>query len=157
MEATMSSAISAAEGGVITILIAEDDDGHAELVRAQLLEAGIRNPYHRFKDGLELWGFLDAKGRGGGAFLVLLDIRMPRMDGAEVLRRIKADEALSRIPVIMLTTTDDPREIEECYLLGCNCYVTKPIAFEAFAETLYRLGLFIMIMRVSEVPEGTCR
>jgi CheY-like chemotaxis protein len=136
----------------LTVLIAEDDDGHAELVRAQLLEAGIRNPYIRFRDGEELWAYLDGTGRSGGSFLILLDIRMPRMDGVEALRRIKGDPALSRIPVIMLTTTDDPREIEECYLLGCNCYVTKPVEFAAFAETLNRLGLFIMIMRVSEVP-----
>lgn len=152
----MDSAIMKGPKDAITVLIAEDDDGHAELVRAQLLDAGIRNPYSRFKDGSELWNFLDTKGRKGGAFLVLLDIRMPRMDGVEVLRKIKADEALSRIPVIMLTTTDDPREIEECYELGCNCYVTKPVNFEAFAETLNRLGLFIMIMRVSEVPSGGC-
>lgn len=79
---------------------------------------------------------------------------MPRLDGVEALRRIKSDEALSRIPVIMLTTTDDPSEIEECYLLGCNCCVTKPVEFEAFTETLNRLGLFIMIMRVSEVPDA---
>jgi CheY-like chemotaxis protein len=140
----------------ITILIAEDDDGHAELVRAQLLEAGIRNPYLRFRDGQELWSYLDTTGRAGGAFLILLDIRMPRMDGVEALRRIKADEILARIPVIMLTTTDDPREIDECYELGCNCYVTKPVEFDAFTETLNRLGLFIMIMRVSEVQEAGC-
>ncbi len=138
----------------ITILIAEDDDGHAELVRAHLLEAGIRNPYKRFRDGEELWAYLETSRRDGGAYLILLDIRMPRMDGVEVLKRIKSDQALSRIPVIMLTTTDDPREVEECYQLGCNCYVTKPIDFAAFAETLNRLGLFIMIMRVSEVHEA---
>jgi CheY-like chemotaxis protein len=145
-----------AVGDAITVLIAEDDDGHAELVRAQLMAAGIRNPYIRFKDGRELWSFLDGKGREGGSFLILLDIRMPRMDGVEALRLIKADELLSRIPVIMLTTTDDPREIEECYELGCNCYVTKPVDFDSFTETLNRLGLFIMIMRVSEVPAGAC-
>ena len=78
---------------------------------------------------------------------------MPRMDGVEALRRIKADPVLGLIPVIMLTTTDDPREIEECYTLGCNCYVTKPVEFKAFTETLTRLGLFIMIMRVTELPE----
>jgi CheY-like chemotaxis protein len=143
----MSKAIS----GSITVLTAEDDDGHAELVRAQLLDAGISNPYLRFRDGQELWNYLDTEGRKGGSFLVIMDIRMPRMDGIEALRRIKADEVLSLIPVIMLTTTDDPREIEECYALGCNCYVTKPVEFDAFVETLSRLGLFIMIMRVSEV------
>lgn len=133
----------------VTVLVAEDDDGHAELVRSHLVEAGIDNPCRRFRDGMELWSFLDAEGRKGGAYLILLDIRMPKMDGIEVLARIKTDPELSTIPIIMLTTTDDPREIDECYALGCNCYVTKPVEFKAFTETLKRLGLFIMIMRVS--------
>jgi len=150
----MGSAIQDGIDQTVTILIAEDDDGHAELVRAQLMDAGIRNPYRRFRDGLELWAYMDGVARDGGAYLVLLDIRMPRMDGVEALRRIKADAALSRIPVIILTTTDDPREVEECYEMGCNSYVTKPVDFQAFAETLTRLGLFIMVMRVATVPEA---
>jgi CheY-like chemotaxis protein len=138
----------------IVILLAEDDDGHAELIREHLEQAGVRNRIERFKDGQDLWDFLDAHGRNGGAYLILLDIRMPRMDGIELLRRIKVDAALSSIPVIMLTTTDDPREVEACYSLGCNCYVNKPIDFASFTETLTRLGLFIMIMRVGEIHDS---
>jgi CheY-like chemotaxis protein len=137
---------------VVTVLIAEDDDGHADLVKDQLWDAGVRNPCRRFRDGQELWSFLNTQGRKGGAYVILLDIRMPRMDGIEVLRKVKADSLLSTIPIIMLTTTDDSREIEACYLMGCNCYVTKPVEFKAFSETLRRLGLFIMIMRVSKIP-----
>lgn len=73
---------------------------------------------------------------------------MPRMDGIEVLRRLKNHDELKRIPVIMVSTTDDPPEIEKCYALGCNMYITKPLDYKLFSETLKRLGLFIQIVRV---------
>ena len=138
----------------VTILIAEDDDGHAELIQDHLREAGVNNPMKRFRDGQEAWDYLDAVNGGahrenGRAYLLLLDIRMPRMDGVEVLRRVKESKALRNMPVIMLTTTDDPREVEACYRLGCNCYVTKPIEFTQFSEALRTLGLFVMIVQVS--------
>lgn len=134
----------------LTILIAEDDDGHAELIREQLEAAGVCNPLRRFRDGEEVWQYLDQEpkrsGEGPAGWLLLLDIRMPRVDGIEVLRRVKMNPHLCRMPVVMLTTTDDPREIDECYRLGCNFYVTKPVDFSQFAETLNRLGLFIQIV-----------
>ena len=73
---------------------------------------------------------------------------MPKMDGVEVLKRIKGDEDLKEIPVMMLTTTDDPREVEACYKLGCSIYITKPIDFSKFTETLKRLGLFIQVVKI---------
>ena len=112
----------------VTILIAEDDDGHAELIRDRLQEVGVLNPTHRFRDGQEVLDFLAGemplKVQSGHRYLLLLDIRMPRVDGVEVLRHMKADERLKDIPVIMLTTSDSPQEIQDCYHLGCNCYVT---------------------------------
>ena len=143
----------------VTILIAEDDDGHAELIRDHLREVGVRNPMLRFRDGQEVWDFLIQEGPGpvrepDRPYLLLLDIRMPRLDGVEVLRRVKADPALRPIPVIMLTTTDDPREIDECYHLGCNCYITKPVDFTRFAETLHRLGMFVLVIRVAGEESG---
>lgn len=139
----------------VIILIAEDDDGHAELIKEHLLETGLKNQIIRFCDGQELWNYLTKKNDkeniiNNKSYLILLDIRMPKMDGVEVLRKIKADNELRKIPVIMLTTTDDPREIEECYSLGCNSYLTKPIDFYSFAETLKRLGFFIMIMQFAK-------
>ena len=80
--------------------------------------------------------------------LIFLDIHMPQMDGVEVLRLIKSDPKLKEMPVIILTTTDDPREIEECYQIGCNIYITKPVDFVKFAETLNHLGLFLQIIKV---------
>ena len=135
------------------ILIAEDDDGHAELIKDGLENSGVCNKIVRFSDGEEIWQFLSGEGTGkkrdtNKSYLLLLDINMPGMDGVEVLRRIKGNDELKEIPVMMLTTTDDPREVEACYKLGCNLYITKPVDFKKFAETLKRLGLFIQIVKI---------
>jgi CheY-like chemotaxis protein len=135
-----------------TILIAEDDDGHADLVMEQLQDAGLRHPIVRFRDGQEVMDFL-LPPAGGPArarpCLLLLDINMPRMDGITVLRRLKGDPATRSIPIIMLTTTDDPGEVAACYRLGCNLYITKPVAFQAFSETIQRLGQFLEVLQVA--------
>jgi CheY-like chemotaxis protein len=80
---------------------------------------------------------------------------MPKVDGVEVLRRLKADPELRKIPVIMLTTTDDPREVDRCHALGCNSYIVKPVDYEKFAEAIKNLGLFISLVKVPEIePVG---
>lgn len=142
----------------VTILIAEDDDGHAELIKDNLQEAGVNNPIIRFRNGQEALDFFFAPPAGaaprrehGRAYMLLLDIRMPKVDGVEVLRQIKQDPELKNMPVIMLTTTDDPREIRNCYSLGCSCYVTKPVDYQKFAEMLTRLGLFILVVQVPQL------
>lgn len=137
----------------LVILIAEDDDGHAELIQEGLRKSGVCNPFIRFEDGEQTWDFLCENGTKGAAiqgkcYLLLLDINMPKMDGIELLKRIKTHEDLKDIPVMMLTTTDDPREVEECYKIGCNLYITKPVDFIKFADTLRRLGLFIQIVKI---------
>lgn len=135
----------------VTILMAEDDDGHAKLVQERFESVGVYNPIVRFKDGQETWDFLSGTGvEPGKAYLLLLDIRMPGLDGIEVLRRVKQDHRLKNMPVIMLTTTDDPKEVSACYELGCNNYLIKPVVFEKFAEMVKRLGLFLMILRVDK-------
>lgn len=135
------------------ILIAEDDDGHAELIRSGLEESGVCNKIIRFRNGQEAWDFISGTGKGAvrdvsKSYLLLLDINMPIMDGVEVLSRMKADDSLREIPVMMLTTTDDPREVEACYKIGCNIYITKPVDFLRFSETLRNLGLFIQIVKI---------
>lgn len=137
----------------LSILLADDDDGHASLVERNLKRAGIVNDIRRVKDGQEALDFVHCQGefagrKPSGSLLLLLDINMPRVDGVEVLRRIKATEATARIPVVMLTTTDDPREIERCYALGCGVYITKPVEYTGFVEALKRLGLFLQIVKV---------
>lgn len=137
----------------ITLLIADDDDGHAELIRLHLQESGMINPMIRFQDGQEALDFFFQRGNGpkredNGSYLLLLDIRMPKIDGIQVLRQMKSDPILKKIPVIMLTTTDDPREIDLCYSLGCNNYITKPVDIIQFSEAIKRLGLFIMVVKL---------
>ncbi len=138
----------------LLIVLAEDDDGHASLVQRNLERAGLANGLHRLKDGQEALDFV----RGEGDFsdrnpsqqpvLLLLDIKMPRVDGVEVLRQVKSDPKTALIPVIMLTTTDDPREIQRCYELGCSVYITKPVDYQGFVEAIRRLGLFLQVVRV---------
>ena len=137
----------------LIILIAEDDDGHADLIKEGLEDSGVCNKTIRFINGEETWQFLsgtaDKEIRDKSKnYLLLLDINMPKMDGIEVLKRMKASEDIKEIPVMMLTTTDDPREVEECYKLGCNIYITKPVEFKKFAETLKRLGLFLQVVKI---------
>ncbi len=140
----------------VSILIAEDDEGHASLIRKNLKRAGISNEILHFKDGQEILDFLmgnkEAHHRkSGAAYLLLLDIRMPKVDGVEVLRQVKKDEELRKIPVIMITTTDDPREVEKCHKLGCSNYITKPIDYDRFVESIRQLGLFLMVVEVPEL------
>ena len=137
----------------VVILIAEDDDAHASLIQRNLKRAGISNEQLRFRDGQETLDFLERRGNWqrtpGAAYVLLLDIRMPKVDGVEVLRRVKKDPELRRMPVIMVTTTDDPQEVERCHQLGCSRYVFKPVEYGRFAEAVRRLGLYLA---EAEVP-----
>ena len=139
----------------VVILVVEDDQAHAELIQRNLKRAGVINRQIWFPDGAGVLSFLlrtgPEKREPGAAYLMLLDIRMPGIDGVEVLRRIKQDEELCKIPVIMVTTTDDPREVERCHALGCNNYVTKPLDYEQFVETVRRIGLFLQVVEVPRV------
>ena len=132
----------------LLIVLAEDDDGHASLVERNLKRAGLANGLQRLKDGQEALDFVRGERSLRGPRHqpadrpVALDIKMPRVDGVEVLRQIKSDPRTALIPVIMLTTTDDPREIQRCYELGCSVYITKPVDYQGFVEAIKRLGLF---------------
>jgi CheY-like chemotaxis protein len=139
----------------LLIVLAEDDDGHASLVERNLKRAGVANGIHRLKDGQEALDYLLGQGEPPvrpaiPPLLLLLDIKMPRVDGVEVLRQLKANPSTAVIPVIILTTTDDPREIQRCYELGCSVYITKPVDYQAFVEAIHRLGLFLQVVRVPD-------
>lgn len=137
----------------LVILMAEDDEGHAYLVQQNLADAGVANRIVHVLNGQEALDYIHCRGAyagrvPNGPLLLLLDINMPLVDGVEVLRQVKADPATASLPVIMLTTTDDPREVQRCYDLGCSCYVTKPVDYDRFIEAIRRLGLFLSIVRV---------
>jgi len=143
----------------VVILIVEDDEGHVTLIKRNLKRSGITNKILRFKDGQEILDFLFRQGKGPHrekqiAYLLLLDILMPRVDGIEVLREIKKDLELRKIPVIMLTTTDDPREVESCHTLGCSSYITKPIDYDKFVDAIRKLGFFLMIVKIPKIDGG---
>ncbi len=141
------------ENGPMTLIIAEDDAGHASLVQRNLKRAGFVNDMVHVRDGQEALDYIRGVGDFAGRTLndytlLLLDINMPKVDGIEVLRQLKADPSTAKIPVIMLTTTDDPREVERCYDLGCSVYLTKPVEYEGFIEAINRLGLFLQVVKV---------
>jgi len=139
----------------VIILIADDDPGHVRLIEKNLSRAGLHNPIERFENGQQILDFLKKRDTvrniKDAAYMLLLDIRMPQVDGVEVLRQIKLDPELRKIPVLMLTTTDDPREVERCHGLGCSNYIVKPVDYDRFSEAIKQLGLFISLVQVPEV------
>ena len=130
------------------ILLAEDDDGHATLTRMALREVGVNNQIIRFRDGQETVDFLFGTGQGPSReadahYLLLLDLRMPKVDGIAVFRRIRQDEQLRRMPVVVLSTTDNPHEIETCKALHCSRYIVKAAGYQALAEALQQVKLLL--------------
>jgi CheY-like chemotaxis protein len=137
----------------VTIIMIEDDEGHARLIEKNIRRAGVNNPITPFTNGSEALKFLfGADGSGvvnkGRAMLILLDLNLPDTTGAEILKRVKENEHLKRTPVVVLTTTDDQKEIQRCYDLGCNVYITKPVNYENFANAIRQLGLFFSVIQV---------
>ena len=137
----------------VNIVMVEDDEGHARLIERNIRRAGISNKIHHFADGTRALEFLFEGGEGpmlNGPALVLLDLNLPDMSGIDILAKIKAEPKLKRMPVVVLTTTDDKVEIQRCYDMGCNVYITKPVNYESFAEAIRQLGLFLSVIQVPE-------
>ncbi|GEP05019.1 response regulator [Methylobacterium oxalidis] len=139
----------------VHIIMVEDDEGHARLIERNIRRAGVNNEITAFRDGTSALAYLlgpDGTGRvqAGRSLLILLDLNLPDMTGIDILATVKGNEHLRRSPVVVLTTTDDQREIQRCYDLGCNVYVTKPVNYEGFANAIRQLGLFFSVMQVPE-------
>lgn len=137
----------------VNIIMIEDDEGHARLIEKNIRRAGISNRITHFTDGTSALDYIFTAPEGpvrNGPALILLDLNLPDMSGTDILTRIKADPGLKRTPVVVLTTTDDKLEIESCYDLGCNVYITKPVNYENFASAIRQLGLFLSVIQVPD-------
>jgi CheY-like chemotaxis protein len=133
----------------VTIIMIEDDEGHARLIERNIRRSGVNNPIVPFANGTDAMDYLlGSETRKGDPLLILLDLNLPDMTGIEILRRVKETPHLKSTPVVVLTTTDDAHEIKRCYELGCNVYITKPVNYENFAHAIRQLGLFFSVIQV---------
>lgn len=133
----------------VDILLVEDNPDHVELILRTLRENNVVNQVHVVTNGEEALDFLYQRGKYADAprpVLILLDIKLPRVDGIEVLRRIKADPELRSIPVVMLTTSAGEQEIVESYSCGANSYIVKPLDFDQFVKAIKALKLYWLVV-----------
>jgi CheY-like chemotaxis protein len=137
------------EAEEVTILLVEDDPGHARLVEKNLRRASIKNRIIIFNDGQKIVNYLHNDSVASAPLLVLLDLNLPVLDGYRVLEQIKGNPDTRHIPVVVLTTTDDPREVARSYELGCDAYINKPVDYAKIAEVLVKVGLFFTIVSPS--------
>ncbi|WP_298158402.1 response regulator [Brevundimonas sp.] len=136
----------------VKIVMVEDDHGHARLIEKNIRRANISNEIVHFDHGQPALDYLFSEEiRANGPMLILLDLNLPDMQGTDILAEVKRDERLKRAPVVVLTTTDDKTEIQRCYDLGCNVYITKPVDYESFAGAIRQLGLFLSVMQAPEI------
>ena len=140
------------------ILLADDDAKDVELTLLALTEHNLANKVVVARDGVEALDYLYRRGQfagrpAGHPVVVLLDLKMPKVDGLEMLRQVKADPALKTIPIVVVTSSRQEQDVVESYNLGVNAYVVKPVAFDSFVEMVKQLGLFWVL--TNETPPGT--
>ena len=139
----------------VCIVMIEDDEGHARLIERNIRRAGVNNEIVPFRDGTSALAYLlgpDGSGEASARrhLLILLDLNLPDMTGLDILEKVKANPHTRRSPVVVLTTTDDSREVQRCYDLGANVYITKPVNYESFAQAIRQLGLFLSVIQVPD-------
>ena len=144
-----------------TILLAEDNPKDIELTLEALADYNLANHVIVVKDGVEAMEYLLREGayrdrKPGNPAVVLLDIKMPRMDGIEVLRAIRNDPALKRIPVVILTSSREEQDLLSTYDLGVNAYVVKPVEFQAFVDAVKEIGIFWAVINELPPQGGAC-
>ncbi|MBU0475623.1 MAG: response regulator [Bacteroidetes bacterium] len=142
------------------ILLVEDDPRDIELTISAFKKYNLVNRVGVVNDGVEALDYLYRRGDfasrpNGNPIVILLDLKMPRMDGIQVLRQIKSDENLRSIPVVILTSSCESRDLEECYNLGVNAYVVKPVKFKEFIDAVSEIGIFWAL--INEPPPGSIK
>ena len=140
------------------ILLAEDSDRDAELTLNALAEHNLVNEIERVRDGAEALDYLYRRGQfssrpNGNPTVVLLDLKMPKMDGLEVLRQMRSDPQLKLIPVVVMTSSRQEQDVVESYKLGANAYVVKPVKFNEFVHAVKQVGMFWAM--INEPPPGS--
>jgi CheY-like chemotaxis protein len=136
----------------VEILLVEDSDQDAEMTLRALKKQNMANNVHRVEDGQEALAFLFATGAysgrniANGPKVVLLDLKLPKVDGLEVLKRIKSDDRTKMIPVVVMTSSKEDRDMVESYKLGVNSYMTKPVEFEKFVDAVHQFGLYWLLV-----------
>ena len=142
-----------AAGREVTIVMVEDDEGHARLIEKNVRRAGVNHEIIPFTNGTAALDYILGPDRTGDNIqnryiLILLDLNLPDMSGIDILEKVKSNPHAKRLPVVILTTTDDEREIQRCYDLGANVYITKPVDYDSFANAIRQLGLFFSVMQI---------
>ncbi|NOQ63922.1 MAG: response regulator [Methyloprofundus sp.] len=140
----------------LSIILVDDEPAHSALVRRNLIKAGVSNPIVTLESGQKLLNFIFAREEHENQpipekILILLDINMPGLHGTEVLKTLKSNPLTQHIPVIMLTTSDDPTEINSCFQLGCNAYLVKPVEHHQFVEKIQEVAHFITLTQIPSV------
>ena len=133
----------------VEILLVEDSPSDTDLTVEALREAKVRNHLSIAEDGVVALEFLRREGKHAGAprpDLIMLDLNLPRKDGREVLAEIKSDDTLKTIPVVVLTSSKEDKDVAECYQLGVNSYISKPVEFDDFAKTVAELGFYWLLV-----------
>jgi CheY-like chemotaxis protein len=143
----------------IEVLFVEDNPEDAELTLATLRKSRFVNRIHHVEDGAAALEFLFGDGTrpGRGARLILLDLKLPKVDGLEVLTRLKGDARTRGIPVVVLTSSREDRDLEEAYRLGVNSYIVKPVAFDRFSDAVQQLGLYWLLVNKTPGVEDRSR
>lgn len=142
------------------ILLVEDDPKDIELTLNALSEYSLANKVEVARDGVEALDYLYCRGTyasrsKGNPVVILLDLKLPKMDGIQVLQHLKSDKQMCLIPIVILTSSRESRDLEDCYRLGVNAYVVKPVRFTEFVEAVKEIGVFWAL--INEPPPGSVR